>query len=139
MDIYSYISASRFCKISCWIVLSLWFFLRSLIGYGFPNVPEKFLICKKDRDCVLVAYPVPFCGTIAVHSLYKRVYEQWREKTFTGYTFDCASDLSYYEPQCVNFKCEEIKVETDCTSFRIINWLWKKIGGRNCLFEDSLF
>lgn len=76
--------------------------------YGFPIIPEKFLACKKNRDCVLATDP---CGTIAVHKSYKSKYKRWREKAFAGYVFDCMNDLSHYEPQCVNFKCEKIKVE----------------------------
>ena len=78
--------------------------------HNFPVIPKKFLACKKNRDCILAEAP---CGTIAVHRSYKRKYNSWRKKAFSGYTFDCMNDLSYYEPQCIDFKCKEIKIETD--------------------------
>ena len=78
--------------------------------HGFPVIPEKFLACKRNYNCVLAEDP---CGTIAVHRSYKRQYDLWRKKAFSGYNFDCMNDLSYYEPQCVDFKCKEVKVETD--------------------------
>ena len=76
----------------------------------FPIIPEKFLACKKNHDCVLAE---DNCGTIAVHRSYKKKYDLWRKKAFSGYIFDCMNDLSYYEPQCVDFKCKAVKVETD--------------------------
>ena len=77
---------------------------------NLPSPPNKFLSCKKNSDCVLAGYT---CGTIAVHRSYKDKYQSWREKTFLRINFDCATDLSYYEPQCLNFKCKEVKKEID--------------------------
>ena len=84
--------------------------VKEMLG-DFPTPPKKFFICKKNRDCTLAK---DHCGTtIAVRKSYKRKYNAWRKKAFSGYTFDCMNDLFYYEPQCINFKCKEIKIETD--------------------------